>query len=232
MCGGMCVHLSPGTNNVLARLPRAVSSVSRDDFQPQGLDQRSDDTAVPPGNFAKPQAWDARAVSSPAATASRSRSRASASPAAIRPPKRLRDARPASRNVRARPRPASSAAVASSAVSQSSRAETRLDPTAQPPAPDPAMPLAADPGPASGRTTRPRPRPRPDRPATSGAGGPAAAGPPRRPRPARPRVTTTTPRWSRWSPPLVPRPTATRFPAMRAPRPPTRSWRDLALPSR
>jgi len=54
--------------------------------------------------------------------------------AAIRPPKRLRDARTASRNVRDRPRSASSGAVASSAVGRSSRAETRLDPTAQPPA--------------------------------------------------------------------------------------------------
>lgn len=45
-----------------------------------------------------------------------------------------RDARTASRTLRARVRPASSGAEASSAVSRSSTAETRLDPTAQPPA--------------------------------------------------------------------------------------------------
>jgi hypothetical protein len=40
-CVEACVCISVrGTKNVLARLPRAVSSVSRDDFQPQGLDQR------------------------------------------------------------------------------------------------------------------------------------------------------------------------------------------------
>jgi hypothetical protein len=53
------MHLSQGTKNVLARLPRAVSSVSRDDFQPQGLDQREnllsavvvDLARDPPGRF-------------------------------------------------------------------------------------------------------------------------------------------------------------------------------------
>jgi hypothetical protein len=55
----MCVHLSPGDEHVLARLPRAVSSVSRDDFQPPGLDQRKnllsavvvDLARDPPGRF-------------------------------------------------------------------------------------------------------------------------------------------------------------------------------------
>ena len=73
-------------------------------------------------------------MSSSAAIASRSRCRASASLAAMRTLRRLRDARTASRNVRARLRPASSGAVASRAVSRSSRVETRPDPTAQPPA--------------------------------------------------------------------------------------------------
>jgi hypothetical protein len=59
MCGGVCVHLSPGAKIVLARLPRAVSSVSRDDFSAQGLDQREnllsavvvDLARDPPGRF-------------------------------------------------------------------------------------------------------------------------------------------------------------------------------------
>jgi hypothetical protein len=48
-----------GTKNVLARLPRAVGSPYRDDFQPQGLDQRKnllnavvvDLARDPPGRF-------------------------------------------------------------------------------------------------------------------------------------------------------------------------------------
>ena len=74
------------------------------------------------------------ALSSSAATASRSRWRVSTCPAVSRPCSRLRAVRTASRNVRARVRPASSGAVASRAVSRSSSADTWLDPTVQPPA--------------------------------------------------------------------------------------------------
>ena len=75
-----------------------------------------------------------RALSSSAATASRSRWKVPICPAVSRPCSRVRAVRTASRNVRARVRPTSSGAVASSAVSRSSSADTWLDPTAQPPA--------------------------------------------------------------------------------------------------
>ena len=75
-----------------------------------------------------------RALSSSAATASRSCWRVSTCPAVSRSCSRVRAVRTASRNVRARVRPVSSGAVASRAVSRSSIADTWLDPTVQPPA--------------------------------------------------------------------------------------------------
>ena len=91
-----------------------------------------------------------RAASSSVATASKSWGSVSAAPDPTSSCMRARDARTASRRVRARVRPASSGAEASSAVSRSSTAETRLDPTAQPPAT-----CSADPGcRSSGMSTR------------------------------------------------------------------------------
>ena len=171
-------------------------------------------------------------MSSSAATASRSRCRASASPAAIRTLSRLRDARTASRNVALDPgwRHPQQWPRARSGDPRGRRPGSTRRPSR--PRPGPAMPLAGGQGPVSGRTTRPRPRPTPDRPAMPGVGGPAtAAGQPRRPRPERPRVTTTTTRWHRCSPPLIPRQTAAMFPTARAPRPPILSCRDLAIRS-
>ena len=113
------------------------------------------------------------ALSSSPATASRSRWRVSTCPAVSKPCSRLRAVRTASRNVRARVRPASSGAVA---------ARRSADPRAWIPGstqrssrqrPGLAIPPAATRGPGRGRTTRLRPRLLPDLPATPGAAVPA-----------------------------------------------------------
>jgi hypothetical protein len=86
------------------------------------------------GSSYSPACPSASAVSSSPATASRSRGRVSNCPSLMRMFSWLLAVRTASRRLRARVRPASSRAVASSPVSRSSSAETRLDSTIQAPA--------------------------------------------------------------------------------------------------